>query len=384
MSASAGTTAAGPVLHGAASREADRAGAREAILVPAPRLHRQLEALFTAWCGPAHATASADALVEADLMGIDSHGITLVTLYEELVAKSMIARDADIRVVQDLGAIAVLDAGGGFGHAPATRAMDLACERAAAFGVGAVAVRGSNHFGAAGVYALRAARAGMIGLVTSAVHAASIVPVFGRAPRLGTNPIAFAAPGADGAPFLLDIATSTIAIGKLKLAAREGRRLPDGWALDADGRPQHDPEAALRDRLMTPLGGSREMGGHKGYGLAAMVEVLSTLLAGASYAPLRDRGAPRYDVGHLCLALSPEAFRGPNAFGPDLDAFLACLRETPPAADAARVLAPGDPEHAMRARREREGIPIPRSLVAAVKAVAEARGAGFHLEDPDT
>ena len=149
---------------------------------------------------------------------------------------------------------------------------------------------------------------------------------------------------------------------------------------------------ALRDRLMTPLGGDRAMGGHKGYGLAAMVEVLSTLLTGASYAPLRAADAPHYDVGHFFLALNPDAFRDPDetdpdgsgadGFARDLDAFVACLRETPPAAGCEAVLAPGDPEHAVRAVRTRDGIPLPRSLIEAVEGIAAERGAAFLLEDP--
>jgi LDH2 family malate/lactate/ureidoglycolate dehydrogenase len=262
---------------------------------------------------------------------------------------------------------------------PSIRAMDLAIEKARAFGIGAVGVRNSNHYGAAGVYALRAAEAGLIGLSTTAVHKASIVPTFGCEPRLGTNPIAFAAPGRRHRPFLLDMATSTVALGKLKLAAREGRSLPDGWALDREGRPQSDPEQALADRLMTPLGGSRMMGGHKGYGLAAMVEILSTLLPGAAYAPLRGPGAERFDVGHFHLAISPEAFREPDAFGEDLDAFIDCLHATRPADASERVLVPGDPEHDSLERRSREGVPVPRSLAQAVEAIARRCGAEFLL-----
>jgi LDH2 family malate/lactate/ureidoglycolate dehydrogenase len=242
-----------------------------------------------------------------------------------------------------------------------------------------VAVRNSNHYGAAGVYALRAAEAGLVGLSTSAVYKASIVPVFGREPRLGTNPIAFAAPGRNNRPFLLDMATSTIAIGKLKLAAREGKALPDGWALDPKGRPQHDPEAALADRLMTPLGGSREMGGHKGYGLAATVEVLSTILSGASFAPLRAPDAVRFDVGHFFMAIHPEAFREDGAFAADLDGFVECLRATRPADPDQPVLVPGDVEHETFERRSREGVPVPHSLARAVEEIARASGADFLL-----
>jgi len=353
------------------------------VIVSQSVLQAQLVALFRAWgVAEADAAPTAGALVQADLMGIDSHGVTLIPLYEELVSSGMLTPAAHVSVLRSFGATAVVDGGGGFGQVPSLRAMDLAIEKARAFGVGAVGVRNSNHFGAAGVYALRAAEAGMIGLSTTAVHKPSIVPTFGREPRMGTNPIAFAAPGRSGNPFLLDMATSTVAIGKLKLALREGRTLPEGWSLDAQGRPQRDPAQALADRLMTPLGGGRESGGHKGYGLAAMVEILSTLLPGASYAPLRPGDAPRFDVGHFHLALHPEAFRDAGGFEDDLDAFTDCLRATKPAEGSEGVLVAGDPEFASRARREREGVPLPRSLVEAVAAIARARGAEFLLAQP--
>jgi LDH2 family malate/lactate/ureidoglycolate dehydrogenase len=243
-------------------------------------------------------------------------------------------------------------------------------------------VRNSNHFGAAGVYALRAAEQGFIGLATTAVFKASIVPTNGREARFGTNPIAFAAPAGRNRPFLLDMATSTVALGKFKLSAREGKAIPPGWALDEAGRPQTDPNRALVDRLMTPLGGSREMGGHKGYGLAAMVEILSTTLSGASYAPLRPAGAQRNDVGHFHLAVHPEAFRDAGAFESDLDDLVDALRATPSADPAQPVMVAGDPEYAARERRRREGIPVPRSLLALVRDIAERNGAEFTLAEP--
>jgi LDH2 family malate/lactate/ureidoglycolate dehydrogenase len=340
-------------------------------LVPAGDLREGLKALFCAWGVPSdQAATTAEVLVEADLMGIDSHGITLIPLYDELLRSGKVVAAAEITVARAFGAIAVVDGGGGFGQAPAMLAMDLAVDRAEAYGIGTVAVRNSNHYGAAGVYALRAAARGCIGVSTTAVYKPSIVPTFGRVPRLGTNPIAFAAPGQANPPFLLDMATSTIAIGKLKLAVREGKRLPEGWALNREGRPQTNPEAALADRLMTPLGGSRAMGGHKGYGLAAMVEVLSTLLGGAAYAPLRPPEAERFDVGHFCLALHPEAFREAGAFEADLDAFVEMLRATPPVDPLEPVLVPGDPEHAARERRLCDGIPVPASLLDTVRSIA--------------
>ena len=353
-----------------------------AELVPAPLLRRQLVALFEAWgLTSEDAAITADVLTRADLMGIDSHGVTLIPLYDELIRSGKLAAGADIRVTRSFGATAVIDGGGGFGQVPSVRAMDLAIERARAFGIGAVGVRNSNHYGAAGVYAIRAAEAGLIGLSTTAVYKPSIVPTFGREPRLGTNPIAFAAPARNGKPFLLDMATSTIAIGKLKLAAREGKRLPEGWALDRNGRPQPDPDQALADRLMTPLGGSRAMGGHKGYGLAAMVEVLSTLVPGAAYAPLRPADAERFDVGHFHMAIHPDAFRDAGDFSDDMDAFMDCLRATRPADEGEPVRVPGDPEHDAFERRSRDGIPVPRSLMRAVEAIARGCGAPFLLAE---
>ncbi|MFC4175065.1 Ldh family oxidoreductase [Microvirga sp. GCM10011540] len=353
------------------------------LTVPAKLLQQQMALVFEAWGLPeADADITAEVLTRADLMGIDSHGITLLPLYDELIRTGRLEPRAKIGIDRSFGAIAVIDGGGGFGQVPSVRAMDLAIEKAHAFGIGAVGVRNSNHYGAAGVYALRAAERGLIGLSTSAVYKPSIVPIFGREPRLGTNPLAFAAPGRHNRPFLLDMATSTIAIGKLKLAAREGRRLPEGWALDAHGQPQEDPSQALLDRLMTPLGGSRTMGGHKGYGLAAMVEVLSTLLPGASYAPLRAPDAERFDVGHFHMALHPDAFREPGAFLDDLDAFIDCLHATHPADPDEPVRVPGDPEHETFERRSREGVPVPHSLVQAVAAIARECGADFLLAQP--
>lgn len=346
------------------------------------RLHRQLEAIFRAWGFPAdQAAVSADVLTAADLLGIDSHGITLIPLYDELVRSGMVATAPDIRIVRDFGATAVIDGGGGFGQAPSLRAVDLAIDKARAFGIGAVAVRNSNHFGAAGIYALRAAERGFVGLATTAVFKASIVPTHGREARFGTNPIAFAAPARRNPPFLLDMATSTVALGKFKLYARDDKTMPPGWALDEAGRPQTDPNQALVDRLMTPLGGVRESGGHKGYGLAAMVEILSTILAGSSYAPLRAAGAERNDVGHFHLALHPEAFRDKGVFESDLDALLEALRATPPADPAQPVMVAGDPEYAARERRRRDGVPVPRSLLAQVQGIAERIGAEFSLAE---
>lgn len=350
------------------------------LLVPADRLRSQIAALLSAWGMPAdQVAATAEALALADLMGIDSHGMNLLPFYDEQRRAGKVVMAPDIRVVRDVGAVALIDGGGGFGEAPSTRAIDLAVAKARTLGIGAVAVRNSNHYGAAGVHALRATAHGLIGISTSAVWNTAIVPTFGTKAMLGTNPWAFAAPARRNPPFLLDMATSTVAIGKLKLAHMAGKMLPEGWVLTRDGKPQTDAAASLVDRLLTPLGGDRVHSGHKGYGLAVMAEILSTVLSGSSYAPLRAPSKTSYDVGHFLMAIDPGLFRDDGGFADDLDALIDALRATPPADPSQPVMVAGDPEHRNRIERERDGIPVPVPLADHIRALCDTAGAAYLL-----
>ena len=347
--------------------------------VPAALWRRQIEALLGAWGMAApHAAVTAEVLLAADLMGIDSHGASMLPLYGQQLRDGGATATPQIEVVHEKAAAALIDAGGGFGQVPTMMAVDMAAERAERFGIACVAIRNSNHYGAAGVYARRLAERGLIGLSTSSVWRAAIVPTGARQARLGTNPVAFAAPSARGRPFLLDMATSTAAIGKLKLAARAGTEMPEGWALTPDGEPLTDPVAALRDTLLVPLGG------HKGYGLATMVEVLSSVLPGAVLTPCR--GAPRgsHDVGHFVLALDPGLLRGSRAaFEADLDRMTDALRATPPANPAQPVLVAGDPEYAAEDERLARGIPLSPAFEAQWRAVIEASRAPLLIARED-
>lgn len=353
-----------------------RSGERPLARVPAARWQAQIRSLLGAWGMRSHdAEVVSDVLTAADLAGIDSHGATLLPLYDQQLRSGGACARAEIRVVHERAAVALIDGGAGFGQVPTTMATEMAAERAERFGVAAIAIRNSNHYGAAGVYARRLAERGLIGLSTSSVWRAAIVPTRGLAPRLGTNPLAFAAPRARGRPFLLDMATSTAAIGKLKLAARAGTEIPEGWALRRDGTPERDPERALLDTLLVPLGG------HKGYGLAAMVEILSSTLAGAAQTPLRAASGRDHDVGHFVLALDPELIRGSRAdFEADLDAMVEALRATPAADPEQPVLVAGDPEYAREDERTANGIPLPPALAAQLRELAERAGAPFVME----
>ena len=344
--------------------------------VAATLWRRQVVEILRAWrLSDAHAQIIGDVLVAADLMGIDSHGMTLLPLYEQQLRDGGATAIPDIRIVHDRAAVALIDGGAGFGHVPAMLAVELVAARAEKFGIAAAAIRNSNHYGAAGVYVRRLAEQGLIGISTSSVWRAAIVPTGGLEPRLGTNPIAFAAPAARGKPFLLDMATSNAAVGKLKLAQRAQVEIPEGWALTRQGTPQRDPGLALLDTLLVPLGG------HKGYGLAAMVEVLSSALSGAALTPLRGQPDRRHDVGHFVLAIDPAMLRGSRAeFAADVERMMEALRATPPSDPAQPVLVAGDPEYACEAERLAQGIPLSEKLAAQLRGIAERANAAFLLE----
>jgi LDH2 family malate/lactate/ureidoglycolate dehydrogenase len=346
-------------------------------------LQRQIEAILTAWgMSDAHAAITSARLTDADIRGIDSHGVTLMPLYQELRAQRQINFRPAIRVVRDNPVTALVDADHGLGHVPSTQAMQIAVEKAQRNGLAAVAVRNSNHYGAAGVYALMAADAGLIGMSFTSVWHGTTVPTFGADGMFGTNPIAFVAPGRRHRMFYLDMATSTVAVGKLKLANIHGKPLAEGWALDADGRITTDAAQALEDVRLTPLGGTRTMSNHKGYGLAAMVEILCSMVPGAYYWATREQRHPgehHWNIGHFFLAMDPDQFREAGEFEDDLDDMIDALHATRRADPGQPVLVPGDPEKAAMADREKNGIPVPDNLLAQVRGIAAEAGAPWLL-----
>lgn len=361
--------------------------AREAAIfnISPDTLRRQLTEVYRAWGMPeADNETIVDNMVESDLRGIDSHGVGMLPRYDGLRRDGALNMTPDVRVVTDFGAVALVDADHGLGHVAGTRAMQLACDKAEQFGVGAVTARGSNHFGAAGVYATMAVERGLIGLCTTGTTQRSVLPTFAKEPRFSTNPIAFAAPAKRNDPFSLDMATSTVAVGKLNIARRAGKELPLGWAHDSDGHPTTDPNVALNavPKRLSPLGGSRELGSHKGYGLAVMVDILSSVLSGSFIGGYNLKSGDReqyINVGHFCLALNPAAFREEGAFEDELDDLIDMLHGTEPVDPEQPVLVAGDPEHRERAIRLESGIPMTETLFNEVRQVAEACGAPFVL-----
>ena len=305
---------------------------------------------------PADAHTVAWSLVQANLRGVDSHGVMRLPIYVKRMELGLVATKPRPRFTRTGPSTGLLDGDDGPGQVVALAAMNHAIELARETGVGSVAARNSNHFGAAAHFAMHAAEQGLIGLATT--HAeADMVPYGGREPRLGTNPIAIAVPGGPF-PLVLDMATSLVSMGKVMLAAKEGREIPAGWAVDADGNPCTDP---ARARAVTPMAGA------KGYGLAVMVDLLCALLTGASFGThikrMYDHFGEPQRVAHLLLALDPARFVPLEAFTARVAAMVAELKATPPAPGFEEVLLPGEPEARAEATRRQHGIPLERAVL---------------------
>jgi LDH2 family malate/lactate/ureidoglycolate dehydrogenase len=356
-------------------------------LVPAETCRAQIISVLTAWgMDPDTVRVTAEVMVETDLSGVDSHGISMLMDYDESRTKGRLNLKARPRVVRENPVTALVDAEAGLGHPAAVMAMELAITKAKAAGVGVVAVRNSHHFGAAGYYAAMASTTGLVGMVTSATRTIGVVPTRAAVPVLGTNPIAFAAPARRNRDFMLDMATSTVAANKVRVYGLQGKPLPAGWVLDGKGNPVTDGNAGwdmIKNRPeggLTPVGGTPEMSSHKGYGLGMMAHILGGVLSGASFSPIRVRTQRPQDpdnIGHFFMALDPTAFREEGEFEADLDDAIDVLHSAPPADAEKPVLVAGDPEAETRQRRLREGIPMPESLVAQLRGVSERAGVPF-------
>jgi LDH2 family malate/lactate/ureidoglycolate dehydrogenase len=336
---------------------------------------------------PAIAELTADLKIRTDLRGVDSHGVGMLPRDLEWHRAGFIVPAAEPKIVRDEGTTALVDGNQAFGHYAATLAMELAIAKARAHGVGFVAVHNSNHYGAAANYSLMALPHDMIGLSLTNGPWPAVVPTFGRQAMFGTNPLSLAAPAGTEYPFVLDMATSTVAIGKLAVASRWAKPIPEGWALDTAGQPTTDADVALTSRLLTPLGGTREGGSHKGYGLAVMVEILAGILSGAVYSEAQrqnPREAGRANVGHFFGAIDVGRFRPLDAFKADMDAFLTSLKASPRMEGQERIYVAGEPEWECEQQRRAHGIPLAPGLVAQLRGVAIQSGIPFTLDAGST
>ena len=336
-------------------------------LAPADLERWTRELLAGAGLDPTAAATVADSLVAASRRGVDSHGVARVPIYAQRIRAGLVNARPEPKVLRADGAVALVDGDQGPGQVAGVVATDLSIDLARQYGVGAVAVRRSTHYGSAGYYAMRAAREGMVGISTTNSEP-FVVPFGGAGHALGTNPIALAAPTSDGI-FDVDMATSQVAVNRIFNARDEGREIPSSWGVDAGGRPTTNPADVV---AAVPLGG------YKGYGLAILVEILSGVLGGAGVrhgvGRLYEEFDRAQDVGSFHLALDPERFVGRDRFAELLSVMLSELKAIPAAAGHDEVLVPGEPEARMQAERDRDGIPLPAVLWESLETLSGELG----------
>ncbi|WP_438002253.1 Ldh family oxidoreductase [Sorangium sp. So ce185] len=343
------------------------------------------DALTRAGLAPAHARIAAEPLVYADKKGFDTHGIAnLGRIYVAKLRSGRIRGDAEPRILKDEGATALIDGQDGLGLVTGVKAMRLAMDKAAAYGVGAVAVRRSSHFGPAGYYAELALERGMVGIAMSNLGSQTIArPPHGGAKIVGTNPICLAAPGGEMPAFVLDMSTTVVSTGRVRAAARLGERIPEGWLVDEHGAPVTDPASydAGTGHLQL-LGGQPETGGWKGLGLALWVDILCGALAGAAAGPDPDLFGPSgearsrddRDVGHFFLALDIRRFGELSEFQRRMDRILAGVVECPANGPGRRVTYPGYLEHERRRALRVDAVSVDSDLLAALGGLARELG----------
>ncbi len=336
-----------------------------------------IRALATLGVNGDDARTVGEVLVASDLRGVESHGVArLEGFYVDRIREGIIDPRAFETVLRETPTSLALDANHGLGHPVSVRTMRRTIEKAKSAGCAIATVRHSNHFGIAAYYAMMAPEHDCIG-VTSTNSGRLAVPTGGRQPMLGTNPFAFAIPAEDGDSFVLDMATTTVALGKLEIARRLGKRIPEGWAVDAEGNSTTDPVAGM-DGALLPLGGfGTESGGHKGYGLALLADMLCGVLAGGVYGPDLPDSRHILDPGivsHFFMAFRIENFRDPAEFKRDVSRSLRAFRESPRAPGFDRVYTAGEPELIKTKEHLRDGIGLDPVVVASLQSVARKLG----------
>jgi LDH2 family malate/lactate/ureidoglycolate dehydrogenase len=355
------------------------------ILLSEPDLRGLVADIFAALGVPrADAQIVASVLVTADLRGIESHGVGRVRLYVKDIRNGVINPDTAVKVVRDSASIAVCDGGNGLGQVAAHRAMEMCIEKAQATGCASVAVRGSNHFGIAGYYAMMALPHDLIGL--SLTNSSPVtVPTYASRAVIGSNPIAVAVPAATERPFVLDMATSVVPLGKMEVTMRAGEHIPLGWGVDREGEPTTDPAEAYWHGGLMPLGGTPEMRGYKGYGLALVVDILSAVLSGASFAsqiiPWQNVRTDAANIGHFFSVWRVDAFMPLDEFKARMDELIRLMREAPKVKGQERIFIPGEKEFEMADRRRKAGIPVHPKVVGTLREIAGETGVDCSLLD---
>jgi len=338
------------------------------LTFPAPQLRQTVFAIFRA-AGATEPVGErlASSLVESNLVGHDSHGVLRVPEYVERIQAGTLKLDGKLEIVRETAGTALIDCGWNLGQVALPQGMDLAIEKARHNGIGMVVLGHCDHTGRVGEYVVQAAQQGMIGqLICNGSLPGGIVSPFGGGRRaLGANPIAWAVPVADRPPLFFDFATSIVAHGKLQVAADKGELVPEGWIIDKAGRPTRNPHDQFDDGAILPFGG------HKGYALSVMIELLGGGLSGAGFPLLPGY---RWDQGTVLMAIDINAFQPLAEFMAQAAAFVEHLKATPCAPGVDEILLPGEIEWRTKAVREQQGIPLPEVTWSRIQAAGTAMG----------
>ncbi len=341
-------------------------------------------AVFTKMgCSTADAKLATDVLVHADLRGIDSHGVARLSGYVRLWEAGRINTAAKIKIIHETPSTATIDGDAGLGLVIAQKAMQIALQKAHKVGSGWVAIKNSNHFGIAAHHSLLAVQQNMVGI--SMTNASPLVaPTNSKERLLGTNPMCYALPAGKYSPIVADMATSAAANGKLEIAQRLGKNIPEGWVQDKKGNSSTNPAELKKGGALLPLG-SMEEAGHKGYALASVVDIFSGVLSGANYGPWVPpfvsflplaNDMPGEGLGHFVGAMRVDGFRPIEDYTKNIEQWVARFKSSP-AIDGKNVLIPGEPETIKQAIRIQNGIPLTHDIVNDLEELGEKLGIKF-------
>jgi LDH2 family malate/lactate/ureidoglycolate dehydrogenase len=357
----------------------------EEYLVDAEKLKSFVKRIFIALNVPQEdAEVTADVLVNADLRGIESHGVARIMRYVGRIRDKLIEPKPKINIVSETQSTILIDGGNGLGQVVGALAMRRCIAKAKNTGVCIASVRNSNHYGIAGYYAMMALKEDMIGISLTNTYPL-VSPTYGRRALIGTNPIAVAVPTKNETPFVLDMATSVVPIGKIEVYSRRGYKAPIGWGRDLEGRDTTDPKAILQGGTLLPLGGTEEHAGYKGYGLAVLVDILTGVLSGGAfglYVGRPDEPIPS-KIAHFFGAINIDSFVNKEEFKERMDAMVRCIKDSPKTPGHNRIFLAGEIEAETEKRRKVEGIPMHKKVYETLLCLANEFGLNIDILKSD-
>ena len=331
------------------------------------------------------AKLASEVLSMSDIRGIDSHGVARLHTYFDMLENKRINPKPNIKIIRESLSTATVDGDNGLGLVVGPKANEIAMNKASEAGTGWVSVSNTNHYGIAGYYVIKALEKDLIGW--SMTNTTKLVaPLWGAERMLGTNPIAIAFPAKEEPPIIIDLATCAAAYGKIEIANRKSDKIPEGWAIDSEGNQNINPEKMINGGALLPLGSDRERGGHKGYGLAIMVDFLCAVLSGANWGPFTPPFALRQEIpeksvgkgiGHFFGAMRVDAFIDPDEFKMQTDDYIRTMRSTKPAPGTNGPIIPGDPEREAEEIRSKEGIPLVEPVIEELNDISKRTGIPF-------